>query len=51
MLKSMIKTVLLVLAIAFIATSIKEPSFIHAFIGCICAAIYNNIESTDEFNP
>ena len=44
MLKSIIKTVLLVLAIAFIATSIKEPSFIHAFIGCICAGIYNNIE-------
>lgn len=44
MLKGIIKTVLLVLAIAFIATSIKEPSFIHAFIGCICAAIYAGIK-------
>lgn len=44
MLKSMVKTVLLVLAIAFIATSIKELSFIQAFTGCICAAIYNSIK-------
>ena len=42
--KSMIKTVLLVFAIAFIATSIKELSFIHAFIGGICAAIYTGIK-------
>lgn len=44
MLKSMIKTVLLVLAIAFIATSIKELSPIYAVVGAVCAGIYTNIE-------
>jgi len=44
MLKSMIKTILLVLTIAFIAASVKELSFICAIAGGICAGIYNNVK-------
>lgn len=44
MLKSMVKTVLLVFAIAFIAVSVKELSFIYAIAGGICAGIYNNVK-------
>lgn len=44
MLKSMIKTVLLVLTTAFIAVSVKELSFIYAIAGGICAGIYNNVK-------
>ena len=44
MLKGIIKTVLLVLAIAFIARSVKEPSFICAVVGGFCVGMYNNIK-------
>ena len=44
MLKSMIKSILLILAIAFIAVSVKEQSFIYVIAGGICAGIYNNVK-------
>lgn len=44
MLKGIIKTILLVLAIVFLATSIKELSSICAAVGGTCAWIYANIK-------
>lgn len=44
MLKSMIKTVLLVFAIALIAYGVKELSIIYMLIGGICAGVYNDIK-------
>lgn len=47
MLKSMIKTVLLVLAITLIAYGVKEFSTVYILIGGICAGAYNGIKDWD----
>lgn len=44
MLKSMVKAVLLVLAIALIAYGVKELSTVCMIIGGFCAGVYNGIK-------
>lgn len=48
MLKSMIRTALLVFAIALIAYGVKELSIVYILIGGICVGVYNNINDIKD---